>query len=238
MIAALVPSGVVAVDAFEDHGFDGLYAEERALVHNAVEARKREFATVRACARAALAGLGLPPAPVLPGRRNVPRWPEGVVGSMTHCAGYRAAAVARAGEVHAIGIDAEPDLALPDGVLESIATPGELAWANAAPRSGGVHRPRLLFSAKESVYKAWFPLTGTEIDFPDATVHFPAAAPSGTTPEGAVAGTFTARMRFQGWTGDGRPVTGFGGRWLVHKGIIVTVVTLPVIPETVLPNRR
>ncbi|MBT2479334.1 4'-phosphopantetheinyl transferase superfamily protein [Streptomyces sp. ISL-94] len=236
MIAGLVPPGVVAADAFEDHGWDGLYAEERALVQNAVEARKQEFATVRACARAALAGLGLPPAPVLPGRRNVPRWPKGVVGSMTHCAGYRAAAVARTREVHAIGIDAEPNLPLPDGVLESIATAGERAWVSAAPRSGGVHWPRLLFSAKESVYKAWFPLTGTEIDFPDATIHVLAASPSGTTPEGEAAGTFTARMRFQGWTGDGRPVTRFSGRWLARKGIIVTVATLPVIPETALPK--
>ncbi|QNE76616.1 4'-phosphopantetheinyl transferase superfamily protein [Streptomyces finlayi] len=229
MIAQLVPPAVSSADSFEDHGWDALYPEERALVRNAVESRRREFATARACARAALSGLGLPPVPILPGVRNVPQWPTGVVGSLTHCAGYRAAAVAHSTAFHAIGIDAEPNEALPDGVLGSIATAEDLRHLDAAPRDGVVHWPRLLFSAKESVYKAWFPMTGIELDFADATVHAvadprPTAAPSA----GEATGSFTARIRFQGQTPDGHPVSGFSGRWLVRRGIIVTTATLPV----------
>ncbi|MFF4689931.1 hypothetical protein [Streptomyces sp. NPDC001307] len=54
------------------------------------------------------------PRPLAPGAsgpewaRRAPRWPEGIVGSMTHCAGYHAAAVARGRSVAALGVDGEP----------------------------------------------------------------------------------------------------------------------------------
>ncbi|WP_158717200.1 4'-phosphopantetheinyl transferase family protein [Streptomyces sp. NRRL F-4474] len=79
-----------------------------ASLRAAVAARRREFATVRRCARQSLAALGIPPMPLLPGERGAPLWPRGTVGSMTHCLGYRAAAAARADEITALGIDAEP----------------------------------------------------------------------------------------------------------------------------------
>jgi hypothetical protein len=80
---------------------------------------------------------------------------------MTHCSGYAAAAVGRLQRISAIGIDAEPDAPLPDGVLDLVATPAErdrLAMTQHEPDSP--NWDRLLFSAKEAVYKAWFPLVG------------------------------------------------------------------------------
>ncbi len=98
---------------------------EEAVIARAVERRRREFVTTRACARAALAELGESPAPILPGLRGAPLWPDGVAG--THCEGYRAVAVARTVDVVTMGLDAEPDEALPDGVYDLISTPGERA---------------------------------------------------------------------------------------------------------------
>lgn len=96
---------------------------------------------------------------------------------MTHCAGYRAAAAARARDVVTIGIDAEPHAVLPDGVLDVVALPEERAWIYELARSAEeVHRDRLLFSAKESVYKAWFPLTGRWLGFEDAELVVTAVA--------------------------------------------------------------
>ena len=69
--------------------------------------------------------LGYPPVPILPGVGGAPTWPAGVRGSMTHCTGYAAAAVGPAARISTIGIDAEPDAPLPDGVLGLIATPVE-----------------------------------------------------------------------------------------------------------------
>src|ERR1700761_6826280 len=99
---------------FDDPAGAALFPAERACVGAARERRRSEYATVRLCARQAMHRLGLPPSPVLSGPRGEPLWPDGVVGSMTHCEGYRGAVLARAGEYLAVGIDAEPDRPLPD----------------------------------------------------------------------------------------------------------------------------
>ncbi|MGH3416365.1 MAG: 4'-phosphopantetheinyl transferase family protein, partial [Actinocrinis sp.] len=125
--------------------------------------------------RQGLARLGRPPAPILPGDHGAPQWPDGVVGSMTHCAGYRAAVVANRADLITIGVDAEPHDALPPEVLDTVTLPEERAQlARLVARHPGVHWDRLLFSAKESVYKAWFPLTRRWLDFDQAGIAFDA----------------------------------------------------------------
>ena len=99
MIEELLPPNVVSVDTFEDRDDAWLFPEEAALVGKAVERRRREFTTGRACARRALCLLGAPVGPLLHGQRGAPMWPTGVVGSITHCDGYRAAAVGRERDV-------------------------------------------------------------------------------------------------------------------------------------------
>ena len=197
-----------------------LFPEEAALVAGAVAKRRREFAAGRHCARRAMADLGVAPAPVLRGEMGAPRWPAGIVGSITHCAGYQAAAVARARDVLTTGVDAEPDASLPDNVLELVALPGERerlrALTAAAP---GTSWDRLLFSAKESVYKAWFPLTGRWLGFHDADITVNAAD-----------GTFHARLLVDlvdPAGADRFPLAGFAGRWLTGGGLILTAVTVP-----------
>jgi 4'-phosphopantetheinyl transferase EntD len=162
----------------------GLFPEEREHIAHAVAKRRVEFAAVRRCARKALQELGYPPVPILPGEQREPRWPEGVVGSMTHCAGYCAAAVARSGEVSALGIDAEVHAPLPEGVLDLISLESERALlAELTERvPGAVHWDRVLFSAKESVYKAWFPLTRRWLGFEQADIEL------------RMDGTFEARL--------------------------------------------
>lgn len=98
MIEELLPGSVVAVEAYgAEAAVDDapLYPEERAVVARAVAKRRREFTAVRVCARRAMEKLGVA-APVLPGTRGAPGWPEGLLGSMTHCTGYCAAALVRA----------------------------------------------------------------------------------------------------------------------------------------------
>ena len=159
MLDEIVPAAVIAVEAFDDPPDLQLYPQEEALLRKAVTSRRLEFGTARWCARRALAKLGLPAAPIVPGPRGAPIWPDGVAGSMTHCLGYRAAALAHTTDIVAIGIDAEPDGPLPDGVRDRIARPEELpALAELTVAAPGTSWDKLLFSAKESTYKAWFPL--------------------------------------------------------------------------------
>ncbi|MGW5126999.1 4'-phosphopantetheinyl transferase family protein [Streptomyces sp. NPDC004069] len=224
MIEELLPDSVVAVEAYGDDGTDlaPLHPEEQALVTRAVAKRRREFAGVRACARVAMEKLGVPPQPVLPGERGAPIWPDGLTGSMTHCDGYRAAALVRTTDLASLGIDAEPHAPLPDGVQSTIALPAEeRRLARLTALHPGVHWDRLLFSAKESVYKAWFPLTGKWLDFEEADVEVSTAA--GQAPHGV----FRARLLVPGPLVGGRRLGHFDGRWTVGRGLVVTAVTVP-----------
>ncbi|MEV5933206.1 4'-phosphopantetheinyl transferase superfamily protein [Streptomyces sp. NPDC052079] len=226
MIGELLPQTVVAVEAYGEEGADApLYPEEAALVERAVLKRRREFTAVRCCARRAMSKLGVPPRPVLPGERGAPIWPEGLVGSMTHCAGYCAAALVRAGDLASIGIDAEVHGPLPEGVLSSVALPGEAARIGGLARElPAVHWDRLLFSAKEAVYKAWFPLTGKWLDFLEADIELFADEPDDA---GVSGGGFRAALLVPGpWVG-GRRVNHFTGRWTAAGGFVATAVVVP-----------
>jgi 4'-phosphopantetheinyl transferase EntD len=217
MMGDILPSPVAVSEVFGDLADVVLFPDEEAAIVNAVDKRRREFTSARGCARAALAKLGVPPAPILPGLRGAPRWPAGVVGSITHCDGYRASAVAHARDVVTIGLDAEPHDKLPGGILDAVASRAErarvAALTAAEPETSW---DRLLFSAKESVYKAWFPLTQRWLGFEDAHVDFD-----------PVSRTFTASLLVAGPVVNGTALTGFEGRWLVGNGLAVTAIVIP-----------
>ena len=213
MIETLLPSAVVVIEAVAGAPIDGLLAGERAVVSASVPARREEFAVGRSCARRALQTLGQPPCPILPGSHREPMWPAGFVGSITHCSGYCAAAVARADEIVTVGIDAELDEPLPPGVLEQVAMPMELEWL--ARLNGDICWDRLLFSAKESVFKAWFPLAQRWLGFEDARIGF---APD--------AETFEAQLLVEGPLVRGVVVRSFAGRFLVRDGLVLTAIAM------------
>jgi 4'-phosphopantetheinyl transferase EntD len=204
MISTLVPASASA-EMFSDAPESTMFSTEAAAVAGAVAERRREFGTVRYCARTALRQLGVPPVPILPGADRAPRWPVGVVGSMTHCAGYRAAVVGRSRELRGVGIDAEPHAALSADMLDLVLRDEErvrlLTLAAADPDH---HWDRIIFCAKEAVYKAWFPLTGRWLDFEDVS----------TTVN--VDGTFRARL-------CGHDLD---GRWTVGRGLILTATSI------------
>ncbi|MEU4428968.1 4'-phosphopantetheinyl transferase superfamily protein, partial [Actinoplanes sp. NPDC024001] len=137
--------------------------------------------------------------------------------SITHCAGYRAAAVAEATSLASIGIDAEPDEPLPDGVGELVTLAEERTLlARLAAADPGVSWDRLLFSAKESIFKAWYPLTRRELDFTEARLDIDPPA-----------GTFTAGILIDGTRIDGGPpLTELRGRWLAADDVLCTAVVV------------
>ena len=163
-------SALAAAEMYTDPPELAPLAEEEPLIAKAVAKRRNEFVTVRYCARQALGELGVPPVPILKGDKGEPCWPDGVVGSLTHCEGYRGAAVGRRAEVRSVGIDAEPHDVLPKGVLDAISLPAERAELHGLP--SGLHWDRILFCAKEATYKAWFPMTGRWLGFEDAHIVF------------------------------------------------------------------
>nr|WP_225955072.1 4'-phosphopantetheinyl transferase superfamily protein [Kibdelosporangium phytohabitans] len=212
-----MPAGVASRDTVTDAAESTMFPEEAEHVAKAVDKRRREYATVRYCARQAFAELGIPPAPLLNGERGAPRWPDGVVGSMTHCAGYRAAVVALKADIHTLGIDAEPHGPLPEGVLGVISRDEEkVRLAELTAADGSVHWDRMLFCAKETVYKAWYPLTHRWLGFEEASITL------------AVDGTFEAELLVPGPVIAGEQVGGFTGRWIVGDGLVITAIAIPV----------
>ncbi|HEY8809778.1 MAG TPA: 4'-phosphopantetheinyl transferase superfamily protein [Solirubrobacterales bacterium] len=216
MLERILPASVTVVATQEDRD-TSLYPEEEAAVERAVEKRRREFTTARACAREALARLGQPHQAIPAGPKGEPLWPDGIVGSITHCDGYRACALALAGDLVTVGVDAEPNQPLPGGLLADIALPEERELlrdlSRRAPRT---HWDRLLFSIKESIYKAWFPLAERWLGFEDAVVSIDLQR-----------GSFSAYLLVPGPLLDGHELRGFDGSWLVADGLVMAAIALP-----------
>ncbi len=101
------------------------------------------------------------------GPSGAPIWPRGIVGSLAHDSDVAVAAVASRREFASIGIDIEPAEALSPGVVRTIATPREQLSLNAYVYGG-----RLLFVAKEAVFKAVADLDQIFLDHHDVEVDF------------------------------------------------------------------
>jgi 4'-phosphopantetheinyl transferase EntD len=149
-------------------------AEEAEQVEGAVLGRRIAFATGRWCARRALARLEIPSFILRNGADRAPRWPPGVVGSITHAGsvpgGFCGVVVGRSSHWMTLGLDAERGDALDPALWPLVLTPNESAWLGSQAPSARRTLASLVFSAKESFYKAQFPLTGRFLDFTDVEV--------------------------------------------------------------------
>lgn len=217
LLSGVLTPRVVAAELYADPDDIAPLPEEEPLIARSVAKRRNEFVTVRYCARQALGELGVGPVPILKGDKGEPCWPEGVVGSLTHCEGFRGAVVGWSSDVRSVGIDAEPHDVLPKGVLDAISLPDERAHLGALP--GDLHWDRILFCAKEATYKTWFPLTHRWLGFEDARISFEVDG-SGT------AGTFVSRVLIDPAAEHGPPLEVLRGRWSVRDGLALTAIVL------------
>jgi enterobactin synthetase component D / holo-[acyl-carrier protein] synthase len=213
-LRAIVPHDVVAVAVIGDEPSATLLSDEESALGQVADVRRREYTIARHCARRALGSIGIGPVPILSGPNREPLWPRDVVGSLTHCRGYCAAAVARRGRIISIGIDAEPHDPLPEDILPMVGSPEECKFLETLPQNG-VAWDRLMFSAKESVYKAWFPLAANWLGFKDVAMTIDAAA-----------ATFVARLLVRGLCVEGQTLAEIVGRFLIHDHFIVTAAVI------------
>jgi 4'-phosphopantetheinyl transferase EntD len=165
-IAPLFRSAAITVESAISLVDARLFPEELAYLRNAVPKRRAEFGTARGCAREALARMGFPPMPLLPGPDRAPVWPAGVVGSISHTKGRCGVVVERSPPVRSVGLDIETVRPLDDGVLAIILTEKERAWLF-AEKDAQDDLAILIFCAKEAYYKCQYPLTRTYLGFKD-----------------------------------------------------------------------
>jgi len=201
VLRSLLPESVVVFETRETVDPGELYPAESACIERAVEKRRREFAGGRRCARQALAALGIEDFPLLPDGDRVPMWPEGLVGSISHASGYVAAAVTRRETFVGLGVDVERGEPLDRNLVAKICRPAEIERFEGLPSPGNGDWYKLAFSAKESVYKAYYPLARTFLGFQDVEISVDAQAGSFTAalvrPDAPdVAGTREFRGRY------------------------------------------
>jgi 4'-phosphopantetheinyl transferase EntD len=169
-LATLLPAGIAVVQAGESVPLDTLLVEERAMVVAATPKRMLEFATGRWCARKALREKGIEGFPVLADANRAPVWPRGIVGSITHTEGFYAAAIGRRDSFAGIGIDAEIDGRVGRELWSDLFTIEEIDGLELLSEPKRASMATVMFSAKESFYKAQYSFTNAWLDFTSAAV--------------------------------------------------------------------
>ncbi len=166
----LLPPGVMSSAGPVAADYPPLAPAELAVTGQMRSIRLQEFSAGRAHARKALQSLGLP-SPVIPvGANRAPLWPPGFVGSISHAGGLVVVAAAPSTVLPAIGVDLEPCVPLDTDLLNRVCRPEEVTQLKALPSP--LHRAKLVFSAKESVYKCVAPLMGIFLEFADVEILF------------------------------------------------------------------
>ncbi|MCG8486431.1 MAG: 4'-phosphopantetheinyl transferase superfamily protein [Chromatiales bacterium] len=194
-LAELFPSCAILVKADRAMWTTPLCKEEEQLIEKAVQKRQQEFRAGRHAAHQALDKLSAPWEPLLRDEKRQPLWPTGFVGSISHCRGACVAVCAKANELASLGIDVEPLEPLPKGVDQYIHTSDDhatMAADSALPE-------RLIFSAKESIYKCYYPLIGEHMGFQSVSLSIDADTMSfDFIPSASNTIPFPAELKFHG----------------------------------------
>jgi 4'-phosphopantetheinyl transferase EntD len=167
-LRTLAPTGILIdhrlIAVGDEHA---ILPEEAAAFEGSVVSVRRASGAARMVARALLARIGSAENVLLKSRTGAPIWPKGIVGSLAHDSHVAIAAVSTVDQVSALGIDIEPAETLPGDLLPLIATPHERDQIEFDP-----YRGRLLFTAKEAVYKALHPIDNVFLEHHDVEVDF------------------------------------------------------------------
>jgi 4'-phosphopantetheinyl transferase EntD len=160
---------LVAVEVGFEAPLDPLDPVELEAVARAVDKRRTEFRAGRHCARRALAALGFAPVGIPQASTRTPRWPAGVVGSISHSGnlewGHAVAVLGRSSELRAVGVDIERERRLDPDLWDRVLTPSEQRFVASLPAAERERVALVMFCAKECVYKCQHPLLGVPLEF-------------------------------------------------------------------------
>ena len=147
-------------------------AEENYFSQLSSVSRKEHYRSGRICAGEVLSKLGARGQPVLrdPQTRE-PLWPEGISGAITHSGNWAAAAAGKTSEVSGIGIDLEDlERQVDSRISRHVCIPEEQKWLQECGEDFLEQYLKIIFSAKESIFKAFFPYSRTYLHFHDARI--------------------------------------------------------------------
>lgn len=214
-LARLVPATVATWVTPVSHQPTHIHPDEATIVADASIARREEFLAGRACAHRALRSIRCDTAVIPRGVAGQPQWPAGVTGSITHTRHITAAAAARTRNVWALGIDLEPiDPPLDDATARLIRS-GDPSVEPPVPPALRPYASKLVFTVKESLYKALFSSTCWRVEFADLAVALDASQ-----------GLWRAQLTSQSPLA-GQPFGPYEGRLAITAGHVLAVVSLP-----------
>ncbi len=147
-----------------------LFPAEEAQIAGASTPRRHEYATGRSLAHRALIELGHPPRSIINHESLEPEWPQGIVGSISHCKAVVCVALSRSQNLNSIGIDVEMEGRLTSRSLKRILTEREYATLQKLDNQEQLAKATKIFSAKESIYKCTSSAWNTRLGFKDITI--------------------------------------------------------------------
>ena len=147
-------------------------AEENYFSQLSSVSRKEHYRSGRICAGEVLSKLGTRGQPVLrDSQTREPLWPEGISGAITHSGNWAAAAAGKTSDVSGIGIDLEDlERQVDSRISRHVCIPEEQKWLQECGEAFLEQNLKIIFSAKESIFKAFFPYTRTYLHFHDARI--------------------------------------------------------------------
>jgi enterobactin synthetase component D / holo-[acyl-carrier protein] synthase len=173
-LCELFPPGALTAELRGAGDPAALYPDEARHVQKAQQKRMQEFAAGRLCARLLLREFGIQNFAIEVGEQRQPLWPETLVGSITHTAGFCAAVATPKECLRSVGIDTEITGSVKTELWRGICTPSETSWLRSLPAAEQLAAATLIFSAKEAFYKCQFGVTQQRLGFHDVSVELPA----------------------------------------------------------------
>lgn len=141
--------------------------------HNYSSKRLTDFSTGRYCATKALEQMRIKDATIPIGEDREPIWPEGIVGSISHCDSLTGAIVAKSSDHISLGIDIEEIGRVTPDLWDLVFTENEKNYLSGLSEKEVLIQSTAIFSAKEAFYKFQYPITRTFLDFLDVEVALP-----------------------------------------------------------------
>lgn len=140
-------------------------------LEKAIKKRRVEYICARYCAGKAISKI-------IPGYNEVitnkldrsPKWPPGIIGSITHTKNFAAVAVGSTNAIQGIGIDAEKIISLDtiSNIRKMIANGKEIQLASSFADERIFYT--IVFSAKESIFKCIYPLVNKMFWYHDVSI--------------------------------------------------------------------
>jgi len=168
-----LPQSILISCATDQDWETSVFPEEEALIEHSIGKRQREFRAGRHCAHRVLNQLNHKNFVVLRGDKRAPIWPQGITGSISHSGAVCAAAASMDPNIVSLGIDIEEHIPLKEKLTPKICTSSEVDQIRVLNKLAKAYAwEKIIFSVKESVYKAWFPVFGSYLDFLEVKLLF------------------------------------------------------------------